>query len=87
MSTLSVCIPIYNSDVRTLVQTLCAQIDALATSQVDIVLIDDASDLPFKQCNHFTASYVRTIDLTENVGRSKIRNAFLNHTDADYYCS
>ena len=84
MSTLSVCIPIYNSDVRTLVQTLCAQIDALATSQVDIVLIDDASDLPFKQCNQFTASYVRTIDLPENVGRSKIRNAFLNHTDADY---
>jgi glycosyltransferase involved in cell wall biosynthesis len=89
MWTLSVCIPIYNSDVRALVNTLCAQIAALSEAAVDeaaidIVLIDDASAPEFTTCNLFSAANVKFIALPQNIGRSRIRNAFLNHTDADY---
>jgi glycosyltransferase involved in cell wall biosynthesis len=84
MWTLSVCIPIYNSDVRTLVSTLCAQIDQLGTSQIDIVLIDDASEKQCEELSHSQNPMVHFIGLKENIGRSKIRNAFLQHTNAKY---
>jgi glycosyltransferase involved in cell wall biosynthesis len=84
MWTLSVCIPVYNSDVRTLVATLCAQIDQLGTSQIDIFLIDDASEAPFVRLNQSQNSLVHYIGLKENIGRSKIRNAFLQHTTAQF---
>lgn len=84
MWTLSVCIPIYNSDVRALVNSLCAQIAALPDANIDIVLIDDASAPEFKQCNMFSEAAVKYYALPQNIGRSRIRNAFLKHTDADY---
>jgi glycosyltransferase involved in cell wall biosynthesis len=84
MWTLSVCIPIYNSDVRALVKDLCTQIDQLGTSQIDIVLIDDASEQQFVDLNQAPNPKVHYIGLKENIGRSKIRNTFLQHTQADY---
>jgi len=84
MWTLSVCIPIYNSDVRTLVNNLCAQIEAVSTAQIEIILIDDASDPAYKALNQFTASCVRLIQLPLNIGRAQIRNLFLQHTNANY---
>lgn len=84
MWTLSVCIPIYNSDVRALVNNLCTQIDQLGTSQIDIVLIDDASEQRFVELNQSQNPRVHYIELKENIGRSKIRNSFLQHTTADY---
>ena len=84
MWTLSVCIPVYNSDVRTLVHNLCQQIAALPGASIDIVLIDDASDPTYQSINQFTAPCVRYIQLPKNIGRSQIRNSFLSHTKADY---
>jgi glycosyltransferase involved in cell wall biosynthesis len=84
MWTLSVCIPIYNSDVRALVNTLCQQIVDLPRASINIVLIDDASDPACQTINQFTAPCVKYIQLPKNIGRSRIRNAFLKYTDADY---
>ena len=84
MWTLSVCIPIYNSDVRTLVNALCLQIEGLKTDNIDVILIDDASDDAYKTTNQFTDSKVRLVQLAENIGRAKIRNAFLQYTNATY---
>lgn len=84
MWTLSVCIPIYNSDVRALVNDLCFQIGELSISSINIVLIDDASDPIYRELNCFTDPFVRLIQLTQNIGRSKIRNTFLSQTDAKY---
>jgi glycosyltransferase involved in cell wall biosynthesis len=84
MWTLSVCIPVYNSDVRTLVNALCLQIEELKTNNIDVVLIDDASDAEYKTTNQFAHSKVRLIQLAQNIGRAKIRNAFLQYTNATY---
>lgn len=84
MWALSVCIPIYNSDVRTLVNTLCTQIAALPQATIDIVLIDDASHAKYQACNLFSSPFVHYVQLEQNIGRARIRNAFLKHTTADY---
>jgi glycosyltransferase involved in cell wall biosynthesis len=84
MWTLSVCIPIYNTDVRTLVDTLCLQIDQINASHIDIILIDDASASSYKTKNQFTHSKVQLIQLAHNIGRSKIRNAFLQYSNATH---
>lgn len=84
MWTLSVCIPIYNSDVRALVNTLCQQIVDLPRASINIVLIDDASDPACQTINQFTAPHAQYIQLAQNIGRSRIRNAFLKYTDAEY---
>lgn len=82
--TLSVCIPIYNTDVRALVEKLCAQISKIQTAQIDIILIDDASDVAFRQGNYYDHPKVHFIQLETNIGRSKIRNAFLKYSNAEY---
>lgn len=84
MWTLSVCIPIYNSDVSTLVDALCLQIDQIKAAHIDIILIDDASAPVYKTINQFTHPKVQLIQLAQNIGRSKIRNAFLHYTNASY---
>jgi glycosyltransferase involved in cell wall biosynthesis len=82
--TLSVCIPIYNTDVRALVEELCAQISKIQTAQIDIMLIDDASDVAFRQRNQYDHPKVHFIQLETNIGRSRIRNTFLKYTNAEY---
>jgi glycosyltransferase involved in cell wall biosynthesis len=84
MWTLSVCIPIYNTDVRTLVAALCLQIDQIHAPHIDIILIDDASAPTYTTINQFTHPKVQLIQLPRNIGRSKIRNAFLQYSNATY---
>lgn len=84
MWTLSVCIPVYNSDVRSLVATLCAQIEQSKLNQINIVLLDDASEDQYKPLLNFNHQAVQCHLLTQNIGRSKIRNAFLKYTTSTH---
>lgn len=81
---LSVCIPIYNFDVNELVTQLLSEITRSKLS-VEIILIDDASDSVFAKKNKHLESLVsKFILLHENIGRSRIRNLFLNYASGDY---
>lgn len=81
---LSICIPIYNFDVNPLVSALKAEIETYHL-HVEIILIDDASKAEFQKINNKAASeadyYKR---LPENIGRSAIRNLFLDRANGDY---
>lgn len=72
---LSVLIPVYNWDVRELVDSLVAQITDWP-GPVEIILLDDYSTEEFRQLNKLLASLptVRYQELPGNVGRAKIRN-------------
>lgn len=81
---LSVCIPVYNFDVATLVNDLLLEIKTL-TEQVELVLIDDCSTDVFTDWSQWSSiPEVLCIQLDENVGRSKIRNLFLRHAHGEY---
>jgi len=80
---LTVCIPVYNKDVTTLVTTLMKQINA-SNENINVVLIDDKSSSSCVQTNKNISKEVLFIPLDQNVGRSKIRNKFLEHTDSKY---
>jgi len=72
---ISICIPVYNFDVRPLVEELHKQAMALE-SGVEILVIDDASNKEFQYLNReithlFTVVY---LELPANIGRSRIRN-------------
>ncbi len=72
---LSICIPVYNYDVRMLVKSLHIQALSLAVP-VEIVVIDDASNEEYRKLNREIAEYdlVRYELLPVNAGRSRIRN-------------
>jgi glycosyltransferase involved in cell wall biosynthesis len=72
---ISICIPIHNGNVRALVHDLKHQADTLAINY-EILLIDDASDDAWREQNRplETLKHVRYIELSENIGRSAIRN-------------
>lgn len=72
---LSVLIPVYNWDVRELINSLVAQITDWP-GPVEIILIDDYSTEEFRQMNRKLATLpaVRYLELPGNVGRAKIRN-------------
>ena len=82
---LSVCIPIYNYDVRDTVRRLAWQAARLDVP-VEIVCIDDASAEPYRSLNAEVMSEknVMLVCLDRNVGRSRIRNLFLSHTAQPY---
>lgn len=71
---LSICIPVYNFDVKKLTDSLSQQAVALQIP-FEILLIDDASTL-HKEANKniLENENVRWVWLPENIGRSKIRN-------------
>lgn len=75
---ISICIPIYNFDVTPLVEELLKQIDDLR-NEAEIVLIDDASENQFRRINSQLKDECKYIQLEKNIGRSKIRNRFLNY--------
>lgn len=79
---LSICIPIYNVDIRPTVQRLAAQREALDVP-VEIVCIDDHSLENFHILNSDIAHEALYIRLPQNVGRARIRNLFLQHTAYD----
>ena len=81
---LSVCIPIYNCFVSDLCIELQNQSDNLKINS-EIILIDDASDKKFKHENIKIANgNIRYIQLKDNIGRSKIRNLFLQYAQYNY---
>jgi glycosyltransferase involved in cell wall biosynthesis len=81
---LSICIPIYNQDITTLVSSLDHQIRKLDVP-VEIIGIDDCSDLPFRAANKLICEKSgRYIQLNKNIGRAKIRNLFLEYTTCEY---
>ncbi len=73
---LSICIPVYNSDVTELVNSLLNQIKEL-DFLVEICLIDDASTNPMCDLLDFSQTQVIYHKNSENVGRAKIRNQFI----------
>ncbi len=81
---LTICIPVYNFDVRNLVNDLNHQIKN-ANLNAEIILIDDASDKDFISINDTLIPEVENfIHLEKNVGRSLIRNLFLYYTKGEY---
>lgn len=81
---ISVCIPIYNFDVRELVNDLRKEIKNQSID-AEIILIDDASNENFRQINNELKNQVEQFVLLEkNIGRSRIRNLFLNYTKGDF---
>ena len=79
----SVCIPVYNYDARPLARSLASQMAAL-DGAVELVCIDDASDDAWRCQGDELATLGVCIQLEENVGRARIRNMFLDHTQGDY---
>ena len=81
---LSICIPVYNLDVKKLVFSLDEQ-RKKNDFPCQIILIDDASSNDFIQKNeelkHIADEFVL---LEKNVGRAKIRNLFLPYSTYDY---
>ena len=80
---LTVCIPVYNQNVERLVKELSAQVKLLH-GKVSILLIDDASSEEFQAQYNNIRVFAKVVQLDVNIGRSKIRNAFLEYTSADY---
>ncbi|MDY3547815.1 glycosyltransferase family 2 protein [Riemerella anatipestifer] len=81
---ISICIPIYNTEVTTLVTALKSEIKTNHLN-AEIVLIDDASDEHYRELNKPLETVVDTmVWLPENVGRARIRNLFLKHTKGQY---
>ncbi|MEY8758270.1 glycosyltransferase family 2 protein [Chryseobacterium tongliaoense] len=81
---LSICIPVYNFDVRELVSDLKKEI-AVGSVEAEIILIDDASEDRFIQINRTLQAEVKNfIFLEKNIGRSQIRNLFLYYSKGDY---
>lgn len=80
---LSICIPIYNYDVTSLVHALAGQ-GASLHIPFEIILIDDASELTFRNKNEKLSTTATYIQLSENIGRSKIRNLFTAHARYPY---
>lgn len=71
----SICIPIYNHDVRPLVNSLIVQVGRVGGG-CDIWLLDDGSDVAFLAINRELAHMdgVHYHELPKNVGRSAVRN-------------
>lgn len=79
---MSVCIPIFNRDVRSFVNGLCVEIERFQLS-VDICLIDDGSLESYRLMNReIDSSLVFYEELKENIGRARIRNLFLKKTNS-----
>lgn len=82
---ISVCIPVYNRDITTLVCDLHRQCESLDIA-FEIVLIDDASEIGYKLKNKTLLSLKSVIyeELSENIGRSAIRNMLASKASYPY---
>jgi glycosyltransferase involved in cell wall biosynthesis len=80
---ISVCIPVYNFNITSLINELDKQ-SSLLNIPIEIVVIDDFSKEKYKEINRSACRNKVYIELTENFGRSKIRNLFLDYTKYQY---
>lgn len=79
---LSVCVPIFNHDIRDLLLRFIEESSHL----LDIICIDDASSEEYRMINFDFCKNrgIQYIQLEENIGRSAIRNLFLKYSDKPY---
>ena len=76
---ISICIPIYNNDVTSLISKLSVEIVKNKIS-AEIILIDDDSKMHYKEVNRkIKNDLVKYIELNQNIGISKIKNLFLQY--------
>jgi len=83
---LSILIPVYNYDVRQLVEALQQQATALRGVDVEILCFDDASEAAFRRLNATVGEWagVEYRLLPNNLGRSRIRNLLAREARHDY---
>ncbi|TRX65869.1 glycosyltransferase family 2 protein [Carboxylicivirga sp. M1479] len=76
---ISICIPVYNVDIRNLVNDLSNQAQAIDL-KIEILVFDDGSTEAFKKKNRHTAGISNVIynELDTNIGRAAIRNLMAN---------
>ena len=81
---LSLLIPVYNRDVRPLVNALRGQAEKTGIDY-EILCIDDDSEDMYKKVNASLAGLpgVRYIELPENIGRARIRNVLAREAKFD----
>ena len=80
---LSICIPIYNSDVTELVASLLGQMDKV-DGETELLVIDDGSDIYKWNPGETTNKNFKHIYLDKNIGRASIRNYFLSKSKYSY---
>ena len=79
---ISVCIPVYNFNITSLVNELSNQGHGL-NIPCEIIVIDDGSE-QFREINKIACSKHTYIELHENIGRARIRNLFLKYAQYPY---
>lgn len=82
---LSILIPVYNYDLRPLVRDLLVEVPLLSVP-VEIILLDDGSELRFREKNRELLTWNGVIyeELPQNVGRARIRNLLAQKARYDY---
>jgi hypothetical protein len=80
---ITVCIPVYNSDVRPLVYSLLNQ-ESNDCPDLQIVVIDDCSAADFNERNAELKDKIDFVALPSNIGRSAIRNRFIHYAKHSY---
>ena len=76
---ISVCIPVFNADVRKLAESLSSQAGNIPA---EIILIDDGSLEEFRQENRtLSGPGIQYHEMKENIGRAKIRNRFTEYAN------
>ncbi len=75
---ISICIPVYNFNITSLIDELSKQANVLEVPY-EIICIDDASEKKWQKQNASIADKTVYIELPKNIGRAKIRNLFLQY--------
>ena len=75
---ISICIPVYNFNIASLIDELSKQAKDLGVP-CEIICIDDASEKIYQKQNAHIADKTVYVELPHNVGRAKIRNLFLQY--------
>ena len=79
---ITICIPVYNFNVTSLVSELSNQAKSLSILY-EIIIIDDCSE-NYKIINRSVCEKYTYIELSENIGRASIRNLFLKYAKYEY---
>lgn len=79
---ISICIPVYNFNITSLINELSNQVNSL-NIPCEIIVIDDCSE-NFKRINKIECEKHTYIELSENIGRARIRNLFLKYAKYEY---
>ena len=75
---ISICIPVYNFNIASLLNGLAKQIKMLP-APCEIICIDDASEESYRTANSEATKGFIYIQLQNNIGRAKIRNLFMQY--------